>query len=265
MTTNQTPADPSAYRVTFERNAAGSVHHIEVETLRAPRASYRYGPDEIDELIACAREEERSDRYDDRLPSDHAFICAVLRAHGLPILGEQDEDTSWRDVIITMSDTNGVVATGEAGICFDANKDDEEASSAIRAVASGERDSARIGGGAAPLTIIVRGTTTAAPMEVAMVPHPPAPMHLTVEAEYVSRERKAQTGRYIIRDDAGEVAGTARSAPMAHVFAAAPMLLAAAREAEAFMAGFEGDEAQDPPVDERLARLRAAIARAEDR
>ena len=41
---------------------------------------------------------------------------------------------------------------------------------------------------------------------------------------------------------------------------AAPDLLAALQEAESFIAGFEGDDTQDPPVDDMLERIRAAIA-----
>lgn len=156
MTTNQTPADPTAYRVTFERNAAGSVHHIEVETLRAPRASYRYGPDEIDELIACAREEERSDRYDDRLPSDHAFICAVLRAHGLPILGEEDDDVNWRDIPVLVQVDGAEDRLVLAGAFADANAEEPGLAPTLRELIRGDVDWCRFGGGAAPLVQVVR-------------------------------------------------------------------------------------------------------------
>lgn len=46
------------------------------------------------------------------------------------------------------------------------------------------------------------------------------------------------------------------------VAAAAPVLLAALRLAESFMAGFEDNEAQDG-INDRLATIRAAIAAAE--
>lgn len=47
-----------------------------------------------------------------------------------------------------------------------------------------------------------------------------------------------------------------------HLFAAAPDMLDALRLAESFITGFEGDELQDG-IDERLATIRAAIAKAE--
>lgn len=48
------------------------------------------------------------------------------------------------------------------------------------------------------------------------------------------------------------------------LIAAAPELLDALRAAENFMAGFEGDELQDG-IDQRLATVRAAIAKADGR
>ena len=45
---------------------------------------------------------------------------------------------------------------------------------------------------------------------------------------------------------------------------AAPDMLAALKAADRFMGGFEGDEMQDE-IDERLALIRAAIAKAEGR
>lgn len=51
---------------------------------------------------------------------------------------------------------------------------------------------------------------------------------------------------------------------VAHIIAAAPNVLAALRIAEDFMSGFEGDELQDG-IDEKLATIRAAIAKAEGR
>jgi len=46
-----------------------------------------------------------------------------------------------------------------------------------------------------------------------------------------------------------------------HLIAAAPELLAALQSAEAFIAGFEGDDLQDG-IDAKLADIRAAIAKA---
>ncbi|MEQ5789051.1 hypothetical protein J3454_14235 [Erythrobacter sp. NFXS35] len=48
----------------------------------------------------------------------------------------------------------------------------------------------------------------------------------------------------------------------ARLIAASPCLLDALKLAENFMAGFEGDELQED-VDDRLTKIRAAIARAE--
>jgi hypothetical protein len=51
---------------------------------------------------------------------------------------------------------------------------------------------------------------------------------------------------------------------VARVIAATPNALAALKIAEDFMSGFEGDELQDG-IDDKLATIRAAIAKAEGR
>lgn len=172
MTSNQTPADPSAYRVTLTRNGHGTLTHIEVfRPGSAPKPEFwTYHPEDVDRLLALAREEEDSDPHSDRLPSDRAIICAVLRAQGIPILGEQEEDTSherdtfvprpesdesWRSVVITLANDTLDVWTGPAGEAFD-NNDDEPLKGLIRDVARGEHDEARFGGGATPECIIRR-------------------------------------------------------------------------------------------------------------
>ena len=50
----------------------------------------------------------------------------------------------------------------------------------------------------------------------------------------------------------------------AHLSAAGPDMLAALKAADRFMGSFEGDEMQDE-IDERIALVRAAIAKAEGR
>ena len=72
-------------------------------------------------------------------------------------------------------------------------------------------------------------------------------------------------GRRWIRDAAG--VGVLRLQPTAdpaaaRLAAAAPALLAALKQAEAFMVGFENDDTQEG-INERLAAIRAAMAVAE--
>lgn len=62
---------------------------------------------------------------------------------------------------------------------------------------------------------------------------------------------------------AGRCAGF-QSTETTRIRAAAPDVLSALKMAENFMSGFEGDELQDG-IDEKLAQIRAAIAKAEGR
>ena len=49
----------------------------------------------------------------------------------------------------------------------------------------------------------------------------------------------------------------------ARLIVEAPAMLEALRKAEAFMAGFEGDDTQEEPIDGDLANMRAILARVE--
>jgi hypothetical protein len=93
--------------------------------------------------------------------------------------------------------------------------------------------------------------------------HSPGPWWSLAGNNYIM-SAVAAGGRPVCRMDDLECSAGEREANRALVLAA-PDLLAALRLAESFMSGFEGDEAQDPPVDERLEKMRAAIAKAEGR
>lgn len=192
---------------------------------------------------------------------------------------------AWRDVPlrVVVNDCHPGDTT-LAGRFHDDNMWEEGTNARVIALARGEVDEVRLGGGAAPLVVLTRvpaaeiikvpggyavratsmpdnpfdgrGARGAAPhrpwVEIRNKPHLVKALHLAGRA--ASMEQAGLRWFALSDETRAEISEAAD---------ALDALLAAAREAEAFMAGFEGDEAQDPPVDDRLAALRAAIAQAE--
>ncbi len=269
MTENLTPADPAAYRVQIARNAHGVGDGITIRDAGGELLA-DYEDDKFTRLIALARDEEHHDPDDETLPSDRAFILAALRDMGIPILGEDDDDDGaeseagiqrgmafgleppeepphddnphteariapgqkdeaegfdWRDVPVLVQVDCAEDRLVLAGAFADANAEEPGLVPTLRELIRGDVDWCRFGGGAAPLVQVVRA----------------------IENPDFDADVSNVFKRTIAKADAADA------------------LLEAAREAEAFMSGFEDDDTQDPPLDDRLARLRAAIARMDGR
>jgi hypothetical protein len=268
MPTN--PNDPAAYRLHDHRvpDAAGRLVSIslierDVETGGDADtvATWTDGND-LDHLIALARDEERSDPHSDKLPSDRAFILAALRDLGIPIQEEEDDgaeseariqnamafgleppeeaphldpqdepeqddecagDPDWRDVPVLVQVEGAEDRLVLAGAFADANAEEPGLEPTLRELVRGDVDWCRFGGGAAPMVQVVRA----------------------FETPGFDFEVLAALHRTMAKADACDA------------------LLEAARDAEAFMSGFEDDDLQDPPINARLDALRAAIAAAE--
>lgn len=266
---NQTPADPSACKVTVARDTSGAVACIGIilPPDRPMVATEYWGEDEVSRLIRLAREEEDSDPHSDRLPSDRAFICAALRDLGIPILGEQDDDDDGAE---SEARIQHAMAFGLEPPEEPPHRDpqDEEAPWDRR-----DREAAEREWRDAPLLVMVADAEPSIAMagEFCDANREEEGLHASVcglirgASDWVRFGGGAAPEVLVTRMDEpmrdAEVKGALRS--LLAKAEALDALLAAAREAEAFMAGFEGDEAQDPPVDARLAALRAAIAKTE--
>jgi hypothetical protein len=259
MTETQTPADPSAYRVKIARNAHGVADGITI--LDAGGGVLLDSEDDVfARLIAKAREEDGADPHDDKLPSDRAFILAALRDLGIPIQGEDDED----DGAASEARIQNAMAFGleppeepphldpqdealtdkdaptwhDVALCVSVNDTDHYETCAgefcdDNQFRPGSADRSRIRDLAKGEVDEVRLGGGAAPLVV-----------------LTRRDAPAQPMENALLPT--------RPDPL-------PALLEAAKAAEAFMSGFEDDELQDPPITDRLARLRAAIAAAEGR
>lgn len=87
--TTTTPTDPAAYRVALSRaprrNGGGRLMRVSVfaEPAGDLIASYSDDEGELTRLLRLAAEEEDTDPYSDRLPSDRAIIAAALRDAGI--------------------------------------------------------------------------------------------------------------------------------------------------------------------------------------
>ncbi len=171
---NQTPADPLAYLTVCTRDESGAVDGI-VITGRNGAELVRVDGEQASDLIRLAREEEGTDPYSDTLPTQRAFAMAALRDLGIPILGEQDDD-EWRMVPLrVMVNDSHPGETTLAGQFHDDNMWEEGTNERVIALARGEVDEVRLGGGAAPLVVLTRvgGTQDdidAAAMERALFP-----------------------------------------------------------------------------------------------
>ncbi len=96
--------------------------------------------------------------------------------------------------------------------------------------------------------------------------HTPGPWTATKvqdRSEYLIRGwESAALPLAVVPSDTGSIRGPRGSATThanAQLIASAPLLLEALIAAEAFMSGFEDDEAQDPPISATLKDIRAAI------
>ena len=248
---NQTPADPSAYRVHYQRtpdDAHGILTSISIVE-RGTEAgdddllvSY-YGDDDLDRLISLAREVEGADPYSSHLPSDRALVVAALRELAIPVI-DDDPDASWRAVLLTVRVASSSYRTEAADFIEDNDLSPDERRQVI-ALARGERDEMRMGGDAAPLAVIRR-----APQPVPRLPADAMDTHGprfavggTLDGGYsvVSLENSANR------------LTAERHARLAN---AAPALLAAAKGILAVWPYMECNETR---------ALRAAIAQAEGR
>lgn len=195
MTTNQTPADPSAYRTVCWRNVSGIVDHIAIHGPDGA-ALVVVEDDDAERLISLAMDEERGEPG--MLPSQRAFAAAALRDLGIPILGEEDDDEGaseariqnamafgleppeeaphrdpqdedaathsdddddridWRDVPVLVLVADAEPSIAMAGEFCDANREEPGLEATVRALVDGREDWVRFGGGAAPEVLVTR-------------------------------------------------------------------------------------------------------------
>lgn len=80
LTTSDFPADPAAYVVAHTRRRGRLVALAVVwEAKGAPLVTFDDDDGQIDDILARAREEERTNPHDGQIPTDAAIIRAALR------------------------------------------------------------------------------------------------------------------------------------------------------------------------------------------
>ena len=101
MTEHTFSADPSAYRVHYDRapDAQGRLVCISIwercaETGgdREQLEAYRESDGEMERIIKAAEQEESYNPWDGQLPADRSIICAALRDCGIDPAGEGDPE-----------------------------------------------------------------------------------------------------------------------------------------------------------------------------